>query len=418
MPAFYGDIIMTPEDARAYLNYLLTLNLRQEEAFGPLALAFVKENDLNQLGLLPEEQFNLLMATATVFAAEPKRYAMKLELLQKARQLLPNTRYHDPELGHDLEHLIKKTQSDLQRYSEAMKVSRPQALDRQSLIVETDFPEYFLDIAQKRASTYYQEKYRLTKEAKTAQHFGGTAKKFEPDNEIIHTEFPGACAPFMNARTNPLHIPLPFDLKISRSPEEPLEGGIRIFYGKMGYSYPLRYEMGKLCSYHDGKVLDVDLKDPNLIFVSVSAVKDPDFPRHPSEDNPSIPPELAYPMAILEHTGSLGPFIQVACNIKVWFDAAIVSLLIQGAPDLAEYGLQGGAGLMTRSYASDKVGAYVENLSQPWQEGLSFNFINLHLALNPGVDNALLPTGTPIFSVFPVLNRQCYRFIDRRTMET
>jgi hypothetical protein len=31
---------MTQEDARAYLNYLLTLNLRQEEAFGPLALAF------------------------------------------------------------------------------------------------------------------------------------------------------------------------------------------------------------------------------------------------------------------------------------------------------------------------------------------------------------------------------------------
>ncbi len=417
MPAFYGDAIMTPEDARAYLNYLLTLNLRQEEAFGPLALAFVKENDLSQLGLLPEEQFNLLMATATVFAAEPKRYTMKLELLQKARQLLPNTRYHNPELGQDLEHLIKKTQSDLQRYSEAMKVSRPQSLDRQSLIVETDFPEYFLDIAQKRASTYYQEKYRLTKEAKTAQHFGGTAKNFEPDNETIHTEFPGACAPFMNARTNPLHIPLPFDLKISRSPEEPLEGGIRIFYGKMGYSYPLRYEMGKLCSYHDGKVLDVDLQDPNLIFVSVSAVKDPDFPLHPSEDNPSIPPELTYPMAILEHTGSLGPFIQVACNIKVWFDAAIVSLLIQGAPDLAEYGLQGGAGLMTRSYASDKVGAYVENLSQPWQEGLSFNFINLHLALNPGIDSAVLPTGTPIFSVFPVLNRQCYRFIDRRSIE-
>jgi hypothetical protein len=39
---------MTQEDARAYLNYLLTLNLRQEEAFGPLALAFVKENDLGQ----------------------------------------------------------------------------------------------------------------------------------------------------------------------------------------------------------------------------------------------------------------------------------------------------------------------------------------------------------------------------------
>ena len=249
---------MTNEDARAYLNYLLTLNLRQEEAFGPLAFTFVKENDLGQLGLLPEEQFNLLMATATVFAAEPKRYTMKLELLQKARQILPGTRYNDPELGQDLEHLIKKTQSDLQRYSEAMKVSRPQTLDRQTLIVETDFPEYFLEIAQKRASTYYQEKYRLTKEAKTAQNFGGTPKKFEPENASIQKEFPGACAPFMNARTNAFHLLLPFDLKISRGPEEPLECGIRIFYGKMGYSYPLRYEMGKLCSYHDGQVLDVE----------------------------------------------------------------------------------------------------------------------------------------------------------------
>ena len=76
-----------------------------------------------------------------------------------------------------------------------------------------------------------------------------------------------------------------------------------------------------------------------------------------------------------------------------------------------------GAGLMTRSYASDKVESYVQNLSQPWQEGLSFNFINLHLALNPGIDSAVIPTGTPIFSVFPVLNRQCYRYVDRRTMD-
>ncbi|MEO8327082.1 MAG: hypothetical protein ABI618_14595, partial [Nitrospirota bacterium] len=113
---------MTQEDARAYLNYLLTLHLRQEEAFGPLGLAFVKENDLTKLSLLPEEQFNLLMAIATVFSAEPKRYTMKLELLQKAYQLLPQTRYNDPELGRDLEHLIKKTQSDLHRYNEAMKV--------------------------------------------------------------------------------------------------------------------------------------------------------------------------------------------------------------------------------------------------------------------------------------------------------
>ncbi|MDR4461317.1 MAG: hypothetical protein MRJ67_12525 [Nitrospirales bacterium] len=408
---------MTQEDARAYLNYLLTLHLRQEEAFGPLGLAFIKENDLTKLSLLPEEQFNLLMAIATVFSAEPKRYTVKLELLQKAYQLLPQTRYNDPELGRDLEHLIRKTQSDLHRYNEAMKVARSQSPDRQSLIVETDIPEYFLETAQKRASTYYQEKYRLTKEAKTAQHFGGAAKKFEPDNPAIQKEFPGACAPFINARTNAFHIVLPFDLKISRSPEDPLEAGIRIFYGKMGYSFPLRYEMGKLCSYHDGQVLDVDLRDPNLIFFSVSGIKDPEFIIQASQNNPSLPPELVYPMAVLEHTGSLGPFIQVSCNIKVWFDASMVSLLIQGAPDLPDYGLQGGAGLMTRTYASDKVESYVHNLSQPWQEGLSFNFVNLHLQLSRGIDSAVIPFGTPIFSVYPVFNRQSYRVVDRRTID-
>ena len=255
------------------------------------------------------------------------------------------------------------------------------------------------------------------KRQKLPQHFGGPPKKFEPENVAIHKEFPGACAPFMNARTQAFHLLLPFDLKISRSPEDPLEAGIRIFFGKMGYSFPLRYEMGKLCSYHDGQVLDIDLRDPNLVFVSVSGIKDPEFTIQPSESNPQIPPEFAYPMAVLEHTGSLGPFVQVSCNMKFWFDAAIVSLLIQGAPDLGDYGLQGGAGLMTRTYASDKVESYVHNLSQPWQEGLSFNFVNLHLQLLPEKESAVVPYGTPIFSVYPVLNRQCYRYIDRKAMD-
>ena len=123
------------------------------------------------------------------------------------------------------------------------------------------------------------------------------------------------------------------------------------------------------------------------------------------------------PMAFLEHTGSLGPYIQVSCNFKVWFDASVVSLLIQGAPDLADYGLQGGAGLMTRSYASDKVQAYVESFSQSWQEGLSFNFVNLHLQLLPGMQSAFVPFNTPIFSVYPVLNRQTYRYVTREEVE-
>ena len=70
-------------------------------------------------------------------------------------------------------------------------------------------------------------------------------------------------------------------------------------------------------------------------------------------------------MAVLEHTGSLGPFIQVSCSFKVWFDASVISLIIQGAPDLHEYGLQGGSGLMTRNYASDKVESYAQSFSQP-----------------------------------------------------
>jgi len=409
---------MTEQEARSYLNYLLTLNLRKEEAFGPLAFAFIKEEDLSHLGLLPEEQYTIIMATAQAFAAEPKRYTIKLELLQKARQLLPQTRYQDPELAQELEHSIKKTQADLGIYNEAIKTPRPQGLDRQRLIVETDIPEYFLDAAQKRASTYYQNKFRLSKEAKTAQHFGGTPKKFEPDNLTVHKEFPGACAPFMSVRTNGLHVMLPFDLKISKNPADPLDAGIRIFYGKMGYSFPLRYEMGKRCSYHDGQVLDIPLDNPNLIFVSVSGVKDPEFTTQPSTADPSIPPEFVYPLAVLEHTGSLGPYIQISCNFKVWFDASLVSLLIQGAPDLYEYGLQGGAGLMTRSYASDKVETYAESFRQPWQEGLSFNFVNLHLQLTPGTETGFVPHSTPIFTVFPVLSRQGYRFENRADFDS
>ncbi len=408
---------MTLQEARAHLNYLLTLSLRREEAFGPLAMTFIREQDLDQLGLLPEEQFSLIIATTQAFAAEPKRYTIKLELLQKARQLLPKTRFFDPELAQQLDQDIQKTTAELAIYNEVMRAPRAQGFDRQRLIVETDAPEYFLDIAQKRAGAYYQNKYRLTKEAKTAQHFGGPPRKFEPDNASIQKEFPGACAPFMNARTQAFHVMLPFDLKLSRKPDDPLEAGVRIFYAKMGYSFPLRYEMGKLCSYHDGQVLDLALDDPHLIFVSVSGVKEPEF-RAPAANSPTgVPSEFVYPLGLLEQTGSLGPFIQISCRFKIWFDASVVSLLIQGAPDLHEYGLQGGSGLMTRSYASDKVETYAESLSQPWQEGLSFNFVNLHLQLSPGVETAVVPYNTPIFTVYPVLNRQCYKFEERQQVE-
>ncbi len=407
---------MTPQDARAHYNYLMTLCIRREEAFGPLALAFLREPNFEQLGLTPEEQFNLYMATAEVFAPEPKRYQQKLECLQKANELLPRTRFWEPVLARHLLQDIQKTTADLEIYNQALRVPRAHDVTAQRLIVETEAPEYFLDLAQKRAAAYYQNKYRLPAEAKTAQHFGGTPKNFEPDNPAIQKEFPGACAPFMAARTNAFHLLLPFDLKISRTPEDPLEAGVRIFYAKLGYSYPLRYEMGKLCGYHDGQMLDIALDDPNLCFVSASAIKEPEFRFVPPDRAPGVPDHLAYPLSVLNMVGSLGPFIQVSCKFKVWFDASVVSILIQGAPDLGEYGLLGASGLMTRTYASDRVEAYAESLRRPWQNGLSYNFVNLHLGLLPGVQSAVVPYNTPIFTVYPVLAKQNYKFEDARSL--
>lgn len=75
-------------------------------------------------------------------------------------------------------------------------------------------------------------------------------------------------------------------------------------------------------------------------------------------------------------------------------------------------GLQGGSGLMTRTHASDKTPAYAESFKEPWQEGLSFNFVNMHLQLNPSTDKALVPFNTPIFSVHPVLSRQCFQIMN------
>jgi hypothetical protein len=402
--------MMTTDEARAHYNYLLTLCIRREEAFGPLALTFLREPNFDNFGLTTEERFTLYTAVAEAFAAEPKRYVHKLECLQKAGELLPNTRFWDPDLARRLRQDIQKTTADLEIYTQAMRVPRAHDVHAQRLIVETDAPEYFLDLAQKRAAAYYQHKYRMPADSKTAQHFGGPPKRFDPDNPVIQKEYPGACAPFMAARTNAFHLMLPFDLKISRAPEEPLDAGVRIFYAKVGYSYPLRYEMGKLCGYHDGQMLEVALDDPHLVFVSASALREPDFRYVPPDQPADIPAEFAYPVSVLNMIGSLGPFIQVSCKFKVWFDASVVSLLIQGAPDLAEYGLQGACGLMTRSYASDRVEAYAESIREPWQNGLSYNFVNLHLGLLPGIEAAVIPFNTPIFTLYPVLNRLAYRF--------
>lgn len=412
---------MTREEARAQYNYLLTLCIRKEESFGPLAFAFLKEHDLEQMGLSPEEQFNLYMATAEAFAAEPKRYIHKLECLQKATLILRRTQYANPELARQLAQEIQKTSVEWDLYNEAMRATRttgpPATLDKQALIVETDLPDYFLSIAQKRAASYYQQKFKLTKDAKIAQHFTGPARKFEPENPSVHKEFAGACAPFMSARTGALHLMLPFDLKISRRPDEPLEAGLRIWYAKMGYSFPLRYDLGKLISYYDDAVLDIPMDDPHLLFVSASPVKEAELGRVERPMPDDVPQDIGLARAFLDGINTLGPYAQIVCNFKVWFDASLVSVLIQGSPDLHEYGLEGAAGLLTRTYATEKIQAYAPSSHRPWQDGLSFNFVNMHLQLLPSVDTAVVPYNTPIFSVYPVLNWQGFRFEDARKFE-
>ncbi len=403
---------MELNEARAYLNYLLTLGLRREEAFGPMALDFIRGADFDAVGFLPEEQFSLIMATIHALAEEPKRYTLKLEMLNRARGLVDKTTYNDPSLTQQIERDIKKTAAEVNLYSEAMRSAKTDGQKKQRLVVQTDAPEYFLDIAQKRASAYYQNKFGLSKEEKTAQHFGGSRRKFEPDNLNVHREYPGACGPFMNARSNAFHLMMPFDIKISKKPDDPLDGGLRAYYSKMGYSFPLGFEMGKICSYDGGEILDIALDDPHLLFLSVSRVKEKKFRAAAYPGTPEVAAEYAYPRAVLERTGTLGPYVQMVANFKIWFDASQVSILIQGAPDLYEYGLQGGSGLMVRSHAADKIPAYVENTSQPWQEGMSFNFVNIHLTLSPGTDAAFVPYNTPLFTVYPVLPVQNFKWMD------
>ncbi len=395
---------MDQKETRAYFNYLMTLNLRHEEAFGPLALTFINEHDLDGLGLLPEEQFNLIISALEALVKEPKRHGLKIEMMQKAKNLLGQTTFADPQLVQRLGHDIKKTEAELEIYKKAMHPPpRYEFQEKQRLIVQSDAPEYFLDFAQKRVSTYYQNKFNVSKVAKTAQHFGGGPRKFDPDNAAIQKEFSGSCPPFMNSRINSFHLMLPFDLKISRKFDDPLEGGLRIFYSKMGYSFPLSYEMDKLISYYDGEFLDLTLDDPNLLFISASPVKEPEFKFQAEDSSPEVPPLLVYPQTVLKRIVSIGPFIQIVANFKIWFDASVTSLLIEGAPDLNEYGLLGGRGLLHRTHAADKFPAYAETTKEAWMEGLSFNFVNIHLGLLPAHDTGFVPYNTPLFSIYPVL---------------
>ena len=93
---------MPPEEARAHYNFLITLYIRKAESFGPLAFTFIKDRSFVEAGLMPDEQFNLLMATTDAFADEPKRYGHKFDCLQKAVDLLPKTHCYDATLARQL----------------------------------------------------------------------------------------------------------------------------------------------------------------------------------------------------------------------------------------------------------------------------------------------------------------------------
>ena len=118
---------------------------------------------------------------------------------------------------------------------------------------------------------------------------------------------------------------LPFGLKISRSPEDPLEAGLRIWYGKTGYPFPLRYDIGRLCSHYDDQALDLDMTEPHLLFVSVSPLKERQLGTVDRAVSTDIPFEDTLPRALLDGSTTLGSYVQIVCNIKVWFDATAVS---------------------------------------------------------------------------------------------
>ena len=99
--------------------------------------------------------------------------------------------------------------------------------------------------------------------------------------------------------------------------------------------------MGRLCGDYDDQVLDLEMTDPHLLYVSVSPLKERELGTVDRAVPSDVPFEIGLPRAILDSSTTLGPYVQIVCNIKVWFDAIAVNLLVQGAPDLHEYGLHG-----------------------------------------------------------------------------
>src|SRR5256885_51989 len=150
--------------------------------------------------------------------------------------------------------------------------------------------------------------------------------------------------------------------------------------------------VGKLCSYFGDEVLDIPLDDPNLLFVSVSEVKETELGAVERALAQDVPPEVGLARAFLEGSNTLGPYVQIVCNVKVWFDASNVSLLLLGAPDLPEYGHIG------PPLQLEQAGLTHHFAVRLGRHGVGYDAVHVHVLLGAALD-ALpfvpLPHGIP-----------------------
>ena len=148
MPSHQVEMIL--EETRAQYNDFLTYCITREEAFGPLALTFLRELGFDKPGLTTEEQFILHTANAETFAAEPKHLSQKLNCPEKAHDPLAKTRFWKPAMARQFRQDIQRTNAELELCNQVMRVPRAHDLQGRRLIVETNAPNHFLDLAATR----------------------------------------------------------------------------------------------------------------------------------------------------------------------------------------------------------------------------------------------------------------------------
>ena len=100
---------MDNETAQSYYNHLLTLAIRQDQSFGTLASAFLRDNNLQELGFRTDEEFNLLLAASQAFGPEPRRYGTKLEFLERALKLSESLESLPVQIPQQIQQEIQKT---------------------------------------------------------------------------------------------------------------------------------------------------------------------------------------------------------------------------------------------------------------------------------------------------------------------